>query len=177
VLHLSCGHYSDWLHILKDEFIREDEIKNRRRITRGEVLHYALSFIRNLNGQDARKVFADAIEMTEQKYRNYDAMEDIKKTVRRIINAPQLKPFFYVDKAAVFTEKEVVDCLGNTYRIDRLIVGDKEIVVVDYKSSADKAEAYEEQLRRYMELLQPVYGARVYKGFLVYLDTMECRQV
>ena len=88
-----------------------------------------------------------------------------------------MKPFFSVSDGEVHTEFEVVNRQGHLKRIDRLIVDNAEVRIVDYKSSADPGAAQQDQIREYVSIVKTLYPGRKVRGFLVYLDTLTIEQV
>jgi ATP-dependent exoDNAse (exonuclease V) beta subunit len=96
---------------------------------------------------------------------------------KEIIQNKDLRPYLYVDGAQVYCEKEVVDGRGITKRLDRLIVREKEIVIVDYKSSNEGSEEYRTQVNEYRMILSKIYKGRKITCYLVYLDTMKIDEV
>jgi len=167
----------DWITFLKDEFVSIDQIKNRKRIQKGEVLHYILSLIGNLEGQDKDKIVKDAFGKTQLRYRYYDNYKQLEPLIAKLISAKQCRPFFFVDKGAVFQEKELVDSFGATRRIDRLILKEKEIWVIDYKTSAEQLEDYKPQILEYMNIVKDIYPNKKIKGFLVSLEKAAPEQI
>ena len=75
------------------------------------------------------------------------------------------------------TEKEVVGSAGNTLRIDRLIVKENEVWIIDYKSSRDEPEKHRAQIEEYIEAVRDLYPGKTVKGFLLYLDEMTLNEV
>jgi exodeoxyribonuclease V beta subunit len=95
----------------------------------------------------------------------------------KLFGSPKAKPFFYCGKARVLTEKEIVNTQGHLKRLDRLIIGEKEIRIVDFKSSREGEDQYAEQVRDYMNIVATMYPGKTVKGWLVYLDSWEVEEV
>ena len=66
----------------------------------------------------------------------------------------------------------MVNRFGDGKRIDRLVVREKEIWIVDYKSSQEAKPDHEKQINEYVQIIKDIYPKREVKGFLVYLDSM-----
>ncbi len=80
----------------------------------------------------------------------------------------------------IHAEKEVADNSGpllKLLRLDRLQVGADEVRVVDFKTGTERAEAHEAQVRAYMAAVAPLYPGRAIRGFLLYVDLGEVREV
>ncbi|MDD5668703.1 MAG: UvrD-helicase domain-containing protein [Candidatus Omnitrophica bacterium] len=180
VLPISPSTYRNWIDFLKDEFSDESAVKNSVSIRRGEMLHYLLSCIGKVSDDDdAGTVIASAAEHAKASYPGPEAREwnDICLTVVQLLKNKRIREFFVFSEGDVFQEKEVVDTRGNTRRIDRLIVKDKEILIVDYKSSRDTTKSHENQVREYACILKDIYAWKKIRGYLVYLDEMVLEEV
>ncbi|MEK6565046.1 MAG: UvrD-helicase domain-containing protein [Candidatus Omnitrophota bacterium] len=165
--------YQDWISFLKDEFEDESLIKRRQELIRGDILHFILSGIGNLSGEDLGRVILNSLAQAKARFSlGYD-WAGFEKILRRILEDENLKPFFFLSSARVFQEKELVDRYGRTKRIDRLIVRDDEFWVIDYKSSKVEAQEYQKQVLEYTRLLKDLYPGLSAKGFIIYLDSLE----
>jgi len=176
-LHLGVSRYRDWIGFLKDEFEEIGRVQDYARIARGNVLHFALAGIGNLAGKAARREIAAAFESAKTEYPYFEDWESTQQTIQALVEHPRAKAFFDVPDGEVFREREMVDGFGNTKRTDRLIVREKEIVIVDYKSARATDDAYRKQIREYAQILAQIYPQRRISGYLVYLDEMSVEQV
>lgn len=174
---LPISEYSNWISILKEDFTKALELSNRASIKRGKIMHRILSFIGNLDQEDKdtglkRAKWAILYEFPEV----VDKDEYIRKA-SDLVEESYLKRFFYCENAEVLREREFVDIDGNTKIIDRLIVYDNEVLIVDYKSSKSDSENYFKQVREYIGILKSVYQGREIKGFLLYIDTFTKEEI
>jgi ATP-dependent exoDNAse (exonuclease V) beta subunit len=76
----------------------------------------------------------------------------------------------------VLTEQDVVDAEGRLFRMDRILVDPHEVTVLDYKTGGD-SDAYDAQVRNYMELLRQLYPGRPVRGILAFIDRNRVREV
>jgi ATP-dependent exoDNAse (exonuclease V) beta subunit len=171
--------YENWIGYLKDEFTDDHKIRNRASALRGEFLHYALASLGNLSGVPLDDALANAAAAACAAYpfqmRAQDG--DLERTLRRIVTADPLRPFFFVEAGAVFPEKEIVEASGATRRIDRLIVSADTCIVIDYKSSREQEASHRKQVGGYMDIIKGIYPVRQVRGYLVYLDTITVLEV
>ena len=174
---LPPSEYKDWIHILKDEFIDEARLKKRQNLLRGQLLHAVLSFIGNLVGENKDRAVEKARETVGLHFPFADDLADCGLTVKRLLEKPQFKPFFFIEDGTVWQEREIVDSAGLTRRMDRLIVKEKEVWVADYKSARDDPRAHREQIKEYVRLIKDLYPGRQVKGFLIYLDDLSVEKV
>lgn len=79
----------------------------------------------------------------------------------------------------VFREREVVlrrSDRESYLRIDRLLCGEREFVVVDYKTGEHHPENVD-QVKEYLEALEPLHPGKAGRGVLLYLDRGEVVEV
>jgi len=172
----SCR-YHDWIDYLKDEFLDQKQIVNRQQRLRGEILHFLLAFVGNFNEQKQTDVLQSAQSQAELRFSNVKDFTESINIVKHLIEHEDLKPFFYVDQAEIYNEREVVNSFGHTKRIDRLIVKDKEVWIVDYKSSLDAQDEYEDQVKEYMDIIKSLYKGKKIRGFLINMEEQKMKEV
>jgi len=177
--------YQDWIHLLKEEFVDGNTLKQRDKILKGRIMHAVLSFIGSLYKQDKQTVVKQAVEKARAQF--ISAQDDLFKEaagdIGRMIGSKQLKPYFEIKEGEVFLEKEVTDSFGNARRIDRLIVYPQELLIIDFKSSrpdsgpAENSNDYKEQITQYKRIMSDIYPDKTVKGLLVYLDDLSIEEV
>lgn len=170
---LPVSQYHDWIEYLRDEFLEFDLLANRARRLHGKAVHFILSKIGNVKGADMPKILARAVGEAGLEFEQFKDLSSFRAKVEEVLGAEQVKPFFFVDDGEVFTEQDIVTGQGHTKRLDRLIVKEKEVWVVDFKSSREGEERYQAQVREYMSLLSELHPAKKVSGYLIYLDKLE----
>ncbi|MCM8771050.1 MAG: UvrD-helicase domain-containing protein [Candidatus Omnitrophica bacterium] len=176
LLEISPPHYKDWSLCLKDEFREKSAIIGLEKIQQGEIIHCLLAGIDNLNKQDVRSAVKKAIEKTKFRFPYVCDFSQIEKTVKKLLDKDIFKRFFYA-KGEVYVEKEIIDRCGNTKRIDRLVINDNEVWVVDYKSAKDNYSDYQRQIKEYIYQIKELYPKHEVRGFLIYLDDLSLKEV
>jgi len=176
-LELSPTCCEDWVKSLKDEFVDTRLLENRKNMLRGEVLHYILSFLGDISGTDLGLALEEAINKARYKFPHFSYQKDDEDVLRRFLEDERFRQFFFAGNKKVFQEQEIVDNKGNTRRVDRLVVGEKEAYVIDYKTSAEKHDRDFAQMQEYVSLLRGIFPGKEVKGFLVYLDTLESQVI
>ncbi|MCX6558854.1 MAG: UvrD-helicase domain-containing protein [Candidatus Aminicenantes bacterium] len=81
---------------------------------------------------------------------------------------------------AVHPEKEVIANSGavtKLRRLDRLQTGPEEVLVIDFKTGTEASGEYDSQLREYMAAVAPLYPGRMCRGFLLFIDRGEVKEV
>ena len=162
---------------MKDEFSDAGQLKRRKHLLRGEILHDILSRVGNLSSCDKELSLKESLSKTKFKFPFLKDLKAEEASLRKLLDEKLLKAFFYCPEADVFQEKEVLDDRGNAKRIDRLIVGKSQVWIVDYKSTPETSGKQTAQVREYVSLLSDIYPDRTIKGYLVYLDTATFEEV
>ena len=170
----SC--YGNWIKLLREEFGDEGSLCRRQVILEGTVLHAIFSRITAPAKGKEKEAVARAINDAKILFPQIDDFSVYEKKALTLLKQPDLKPFFYTDKALVFCEYEVADKRGNLKRIDRLIVAE-DAVLIDFKSSKDNFAAHVEQVKEYKEIVGEIYPGKKIKGYLVYFDSGEVEEI
>jgi ATP-dependent exoDNAse (exonuclease V) beta subunit len=177
ILNLKPSGYKDWVSFMKDEFGEETALKNREKILEGNAIHFALSYIDNLYRNEQAALVDKAIENTKIQYPLIADFNSLRTKILKIINDKEIIKFFYVTAGQIYREKEIVNIFGESKRIDRLIVKEKEVWVIDYKSSPGCKQEYQKQVRQYLEAIGRIYRQKSAKGFIVYLNEASIEEV
>lgn len=177
VMRLPISGYHDWIDYLKDEFQDADNLKNRDQRLKGDVIHYALSKVGNLDQVDTKACLDAALKQTAVQYPHLKDFSSYKRQMERMIEEDDLRPFFAVPDGEVWTEKEVVDSRGHARRLDRVIFKENEVWVVDFKSSKLGREESRRQMQEYILITRGMYPEKKVKGYLIYLDGVEIEEV
>jgi len=154
---------------LKEEFV-ENPAHRREVRRRGEALHFILSYVKSLEAADLSEAMASAQRAGTLGFPSVTDWKALEEDVRCLVHEPQLKPFFDTGTREVFCELEVVDAFGEAKRIDRLIVGNDSIDLIDYKSSQDGRDDHHAQVKKYVQLVGELYPGRRVRGWLIYLN-------
>ncbi|NOY23042.1 MAG: UvrD-helicase domain-containing protein [Acidobacteria bacterium] len=143
---------------------------------RGTLLHKAMSFISHIGNEKwnnleaiariALKNAAASLGVTPDNTEEED-IAAISKTLLA------LKEWFSPD-LPVWNEKEFVGSGGEMIRVDRLVEQESRFLVIDYKTGRPD-QRYHRQLKRYMNILQPL--GKPVDGILAYLDSGEVENV
>ncbi|MCM8784311.1 MAG: UvrD-helicase domain-containing protein [Candidatus Omnitrophica bacterium] len=176
-IEISGSRYRDWIVILKDEFVEKSAIIDRKGIVYGEVMHWVLSLIGNLYHKKKEILVQEAIEKTRLAFPYFERYDKIKETVLNLLEHKEFYKLFMIEEGSVFQELELVNSLGKTYRLDRLIVKDKEVFLLDFKTSHDREDEDFKQVKEYISLLHEVYPHKEINGFLIYLDDFSLKKV
>lgn len=176
LIELPVSVYEDYTGSLKNEFVDRAVLEKRAQLMEGRVFHHILSSIGNLHNKDAVKEIEVSLVKTKMAY-DIEDLSVYKKTIMKLLEDEKCRQFFYIADGEVYREKEIIDVSGNTRRLDRLIIKEKEVIVIDYKSYELPEALQVQQVQTYMCLLKEIYPARKVKGYLVFLYTGEMKEI
>ena len=135
----------------------------------GLLMHHLLSQITTLDDLDnilKKAVLAGEIKQNE--------VTEIHQTLQRLFELPQVKEWF-LGNYKVLNEAEIITPKGDSYRPDRLMMKDKQVIVVDYKFGQQKEPKYKRQLENYLRLIGEMgYEAT---GYILYATLGEIESV
>ncbi|WP_378186150.1 UvrD-helicase domain-containing protein [Aquimarina sp. W85] len=138
-------------------------------IEKGNVLHNMMSKIKYM--EDLSMVLEEAIE--EGLITKSDQNETQKK-LEDIISHPELSKF-YSKSYSIYNEKEIFS-KGRSYRPDRIVIKDKEAIIIDYKTGS-YAGAHEDQVHDYGEVMKKM-GYNIAKMILIYIhDSIKVKYI
>lgn len=99
----------------------------------------------------------------------------LKKEIRERMAQKPVKDWFS-GKYDVLAEREILAGTNRVLKPDRVMMGQSECIVVDYKFGMHRRKAYEEQVRQYAGLLKDM-GYRNITAYLWYIELDEVQQV
>jgi len=164
--------------ILKPQLVLPEQIispERRHKAKRGEVLHHLLAEINPPSFLKDPSSYIPRLKDICRLY-NYSDAEEIIQCLSDFFKDPNTQPFFN-SRFQSFNEKELVDKYGNLRRIDRLVLADDKIMIIDYKTGEEYKKEHQEQIMEYANLIKEIYPDRLYEGWLIYIDTKERRPI
>ena len=177
VIDISPSIYRDWAESCKSEFSKVAEINSRQSILEGNIMHFMLSRVDNCSGKDLDELIQRAALYAHIQYPFCQDLDAYQERLKQLITRDSLKDIFYLESARVYCEKEIVNKFGDLKRIDRIIFENKEIRIIDYKSSRENKEEHRRQVCEYVSIIKDIYPDFDIRGFIVYLDEAELEEV
>ena len=154
---------------LQEEFLNQPA-KSAKLAHRGTFYHALLMHIGHINEGNIEQVLKKAWDKASHSYAPPEGPEGILADMRIFLNREDVRPFFYLSvDVAIFCEKEFVNVYGDTKRIDRLIVFEDKVWIVDYKLSPGGEDEHQKQIEGYVELVRPFYPKHKVSGHVLYL--------
>ncbi len=104
---------------------------------------------------------------------------ELRSSLAGFLSLPEIIPLFAETPGRVLlNEQEYVDRGGNLVRADRIVIDQREVTVVDFKTGAvENEEEYSRQIRRYVDVLRDIYPGRMVHGVIAYVDRRVIRRV
>jgi ATP-dependent exoDNAse (exonuclease V) beta subunit len=147
-----------------------------RETRRGELIHNVLSEIEYLDAAIERSIEQALVPWLRTMREPLDRAET-KKLLLDFLQQPEVCQYFSaVSGRRVLNEQELVDNAGRLHRVDRLVIDEDVVTVLDYKTG-EEHESHHAQVREYMQIVRELYPKKRVRGVLLYIDRTRVREV
>jgi ATP-dependent exoDNAse (exonuclease V) beta subunit len=126
---------------------------------KSSIIRYALSKITSLRNKNIGDCISYALKITKRKF-FFEDVEFCKEKLNRLFVLKKFLDLFLYDEKDIFNEKEIINSSGETFRIDKLIVLDDEVITADFQILNDEEEKNKEQAERYGSLISEIYPSK-----------------
>ena len=135
---------------------------------RGELIHLALSFLDHFSGiEDIERAVLQAFSLQGRDTGRWEIDGDFVSPLFRALSLSEVRPWF--EKGVMnLREVEVVDAKGELHRIDRVVISEEVLEVIDFKVGRQE-EDHPAQVALYKELVKNMFRRPVL-GYLLYID-------
>jgi len=135
---------------------------------RGELIHLALSFLDHFSGiEDIERPVRQAFSLQGRDTGRWKIEEDYLKPLFRALSLREVRPWF--EKGVMnLREVEVVDAKGELHRIDRVVISEEVVEVIDFKVGR-REEDHLAQVALYKGFVEDMFR-RPTRGYLLYID-------
>ncbi|WP_350286608.1 UvrD-helicase domain-containing protein [uncultured Croceitalea sp.] len=128
----------------------------------GNFLHLALSRINTIDDvEPSLKSLVNENAISKKEQNHY------KNVLTKIVQHEQLKPYF-ASNVVAHNEIELMDGKGTILRPDRIVIQDRAVTIIDYKTGSSK-KVHKNQLQEYANVISEM-GYFVSDKILVYID-------
>jgi ATP-dependent exoDNAse (exonuclease V) beta subunit len=135
---------------------------------RGELIHQALFFLDHCSGrEDVERAVQQAFSFHGIDRQRQAIEQDYLIPLMNALSLPQVRLWF-APGIRNLREVEIVDAQGEVHRIDRLIIRDDTLELVDFKVG-NREGGYRTQVELYKKLVEAIF-ARPTQGYLLYID-------
>jgi hypothetical protein len=139
-----------------------------RSVQRGELIHLALFFLDHCTGrEDIERAMLRAFASLGFDRARWDLEKEYLRPLMTALSLPEVRPWF-AQGVKSLREAEVIDAEGELHRIDRLVIGDTLLEVIDFKMGS-REEEHLTQVDLYQRLVKAVFHQAT-KGWLLYVD-------
>jgi ATP-dependent exoDNAse (exonuclease V) beta subunit len=137
---------------------------------RGSLLHDVLANANNdIEANDyLSKLFLEGDILQSE-------IEELKQSVLEVLNHTKLKQILSQSTENII-EKNIIDANGKLHRPDRILINNKEVIILDYKFTLEQSDKHIEQILNYKDLLTDM-GYENIKSYLFYAVTGELKLV
>ncbi len=164
----------DWLELLKLKVKSPVEINKQRHYAAyiGETVHYLLSLIKRYPDKD----LDSKIDITAQKFGI--EKKELNNIIEKFFNNKNFKKFFEVDDSVeIFNEFEIADKSGALKRVDRLMLFEDKIYIIDFKTGEEYSAKHSKQINEYKQIISELYPSKNISCFLLYIDEDAVKEV
>lgn len=161
-----------WMERIRTKIEDPDAISGWRIAAerKGDVIHYILSLVKWLPTEYV-KFLDNCIEagLGQYDYRAHKA--EIREIIFRFFDNPEFRRFFLPREGVeVFTEKEIVDIRGNNHKVDRIVMDEGHVDVIDFKTGESRLPENRDQIRTYGQLVSLIHPGKEVRNVLFYID-------
>ena len=142
---------------------------------RGEFIHRVLYFIDDVAG-DVESRLEEVIKQVKNESNVDYPVDLIKRGLLEFLAHDEVRPYFTSKSGRVIgREQDFSDPAGNLLRMDRVIIDQDRVMVMDYKTGNEKKaeEKHLLQLKNYMRILRDLHPDKNVTGMIAYVDLKE----
>jgi ATP-dependent helicase/nuclease subunit A len=148
-----------------------DKSQDNRSI--GTALHRLLEILPSLDEENRAKIANDILRI---EFPSLASPQELINKAIKVINHDEFKHIF-ADNS--FCERDIAGILNGiavTKRIDKMVINEDEIIIIDYKSGAE-TDKYREQMLEYKLLIEQIYPDKKVSCFLLWIDSLKLTEV
>ena len=147
---------------------------------RGEIIHKLLQFLPNINKDRQLQTIKDFLAQKATEFNEIE-VEKICCEIAFLLNNKEFGKVFGANSKAEVPIMGEIDGKIISGQIDRLIIDDNQVIIVDYKTNKnvpDKVPSvYVSQLRAYKKLIQKIYPQKEIKTYILWTNTANMMEI
>lgn len=137
---------------------------------KGDLFHKVLESIEYLDDTSTDAMLTDITRAIEKDRLAYDPAE-IHEMLMQFLRIPEVRTWFEKKKdRQVLREREFVNEEGRVYRMDRVVIDQNRIILIDFKTGSP-LDFYAKQMENYKRMIQKLYPGRPINCFHAYVDS------
>jgi ATP-dependent exoDNAse (exonuclease V) beta subunit len=155
--------------IIRPQRVEASERLAVEELRRGEIIHEVLSRIEFIHG-DPSAAIRESLEAELRTRKDGIDAEAIANILEAFVEESGIKEYFTkANDRQLLNEQDFVSKTGRWLRMDRVVVDNEIVTVIDYKTG-EEHDNHILQVKEYMEVLEEVYPQRRIRGVLAYVD-------
>ena len=147
---------------------------------RGEIIHKLLQFIPDIRTDKQVQTIKDFLSQKATEFNEIE-VEKICREITFLLNNKEFGKVFGDNSKAEVPIMGEIDGKIISGQIDRLIIDDNQVIIVDYKTNKnvpDKVPSvYVSQLRAYKKLMQKIYPQKEIKTYILWTNTANMMEI
>jgi ATP-dependent exoDNAse (exonuclease V) beta subunit len=143
----------------------------------GEILHKILFYIKDTGDlEEVDSIIDKSINEFAYPGERIFLKEKIKPIIENIFKKEKIKEWFKPG-TTVWREKEIVSGDDNLYRLDRVVIGEDAVEIVDFKSGEEPLSKWKKQLKNYKGVLAEYFPDKEIKTYILDLNRAEVSEI
>ena len=152
-------------------------------IQKGKIIHKLLQFLPEVPFDKREQIIANYLELNANEWSKTER-ENVAKEVMNVLSEESLKCFFGEGSKA---EVPIIGMLGDeafSGQVDRLWIGEKEVIIIDYKTNQnvptrleEVPKLYKKQLSVYKELLAKLFKEKTVKAYILWTQNLSLMEI
>ena len=133
---------------------------------RGEFMHAVLSSIDAVQGNLADFIAAK-VKFAAQRQGYTGNLQEITDAILNLFKDERVQRWFSLKG---ISEKSVVSAKAEAFRMDRIVISEGLIEIIDFKSGAEDPGKHADQVKNYVKLVSEIYPGKKVRGYLLYIE-------
>ena len=153
------------------------------RYRRGQIIHKLLQFLPDVRSNNKTEIIEDFLRKDAYELKDYE-IERIRKEVLMLLENEKFAAVFGNNSKAEVPIMGVVDGRIISAQIDRLVVEEDKVLIVDFKTNRPAAKTIEDvpavymkQLKAYRDLLAKIYIGKRIETAILWTDTASLMEI
>ncbi|MDR3330832.1 MAG: UvrD-helicase domain-containing protein [Endomicrobium sp.] len=155
---------------------KKTKIDTNDRKIKGTILHFALSKIISLKDTNIKHTIYNITNITKKKFYTND-VSFIGKKLEKLFTCKKVLRMFLYNENKIYNEKEIINSLGESFRIDKLIIDNEKIIILDFKSSNYDKIKIKNQLKNYAIFISEIYPYKKISTYIIDIEQTSCLRI
>ncbi|MEW6042234.1 MAG: 3'-5' exonuclease, partial [Elusimicrobiota bacterium] len=142
----------------------------------GEFYHEVLAKLEYLDNVSV-ELMGKIVEEASENYNFKFDRDRIKNALMDFLNIEKVREWFLRKEGRIIkTEVEFYGRREGLMRMDRVVFDRETISVIDFKTGHEEISEYENQIKKYVQVLREIYPGKKVQGYLAYIDLKKIKE-